>query len=406
MTVVALVPVRCHRDRSAHSFTDKMGCAQSTTTHTLDVVEQISGNTLAAETTKSSGKVCNGKMVLGKYDIDGFLGEGNFSICHRGTDTKTGQEVALKEYKRQSKQIDECNQIGGEENEMDIRFRNQIKTLQELQNAFNPDCFAGAGKSRILESNPANMYARLLDFSPSECVERYIVSEMGCPLQFILEKHKASKVPIRQHRIRHISQAIVLAVGGLHEKGLVHLDVKPESVMLFGNHWKLTDFDGCMRIGEHISCADNMLTFSPCYSAPELAAFVMSNDRRTTLKADASLDSWSVGMTLAELVSLEPLLLPVFDRILRETGLQAGETVMMKFLKQLGRMLEVPVPRCLDKFDANFASIIRFGLLALIPRQRLTMANCLEEDFMRPFEKPTAQKTSFKFRVVADTYNR
>ncbi len=56
----------------------------------------------------------------------------------------------------------------------------------------------------------------------------------------------------------------MLVVAGLHAKGFIHLDLKPENLMLFDGMLKLIDVDGCVRIGTAISVSDSSLSFSPC----------------------------------------------------------------------------------------------------------------------------------------------
>jgi len=378
-----------------------MGCTESSAIHPSEVGKKTAGSARASGAAKSlNPQHLTEKIVLGRYAMalgaDTILGVGSSSMCRRGTDTETAQAVAIKVYKEEVSG-NEASKGLSSGHACDTKFDWQITVLMELAKPFNLDQTASPGRARILGTNPATMFVRLFDFSPSECLERYIVTEVAhLSLKSMLQKRLLAKKGLNKDKVRHISQAIVLAAGGLHEKGLVHLDIKPENVMRFGDFWKLIDFDGCMCIGSEVPYTGSSFTFSPCYCAPEMAYFVMSGDATTAITINASIDSWSVGMTLAELVCLEAPLQPMFAKVVRETGVQDRQSVMSKFLNNLTYMQEVPVPRCLDKFHVDFARMIKFGLLEMCPRNRLTMAGCLEDEFMQPFEyKSSVCKTSF-----------
>jgi len=361
-----------------------MGCTENKAVRAPEVIRNIPEEAFSAES----------RLVLGKYRMivgrPGILGEGASSVCHYGTNTRTGESVAIKVYKRseaKSKQAGQDEEKDTEENE--IKFQRQIKVLKELQKAFNPDHFAGDGKARILNSNPRSLFVRLIDFSLSNPLEKYIVTEAGqCTLKSVLQSHSTAKITLKKDQIRHVAQDIVLALGGLHQKGLIHVDVKPDNVMMFGDRWKLIDVDGCMPVGERVSCQDKTLSFSPSYCAPEWAKFVLCKDPQMTMRVDASLDAWSAGMILTELVSLHALLKPVFNKVAQGMGPQARRSELIKeFMEQVGRMDALPLPRCLDKLDEGFARMIRNGLLLIAPSSRPTMAECLEQEFMKPFDR-------------------
>jgi len=146
-----------------------MGCTENKAVRAPEVIRNIPEEAFSAES----------RLVLGKYRMivgrPGILGEGASSVCHYGTNTRTGESVAIKVYKRseaKSKQAGQDEEKDTEENE--IKFQRQIKVLKELQKAFNPDHFAGDGKARILNSNPRSLCStdRLLTQQPPGEVHR------------------------------------------------------------------------------------------------------------------------------------------------------------------------------------------------------------------------------------------
>merc|ERR1719203_2466473 len=97
---------------------------------------------------------------------------------------------------------------------------------------------------------------------------------------------------------------------------MVHIDFKPENVMMFNGRLKLIDVDGCVKVGVSVSIQDSSISFSPCYCAPEWARFLIKDsDSRITISP--CLDVWSVGMTICELVTLDAVLKPRYASFLR-----------------------------------------------------------------------------------------
>lgn len=92
-------------------------------------------------------------------------------------------------------------------------------------------------------------------------------------------------------------------VKDLHEAGYVHRDLKPANVMYLtrAKCWTLIDFGCVARIGEHAKTA---LTLN--YAPPEVIAAYRI--KQSTVVACESMDAWSVGMLIYELLVLEPAL--------------------------------------------------------------------------------------------------
>merc|ERR1711879_1037843 len=112
-----------------------------------------------------------------------------------------------------------------------------------------------------------------------------------------------------------MGKQMIVVVAALHAKGFVHLDLKPENLMVFpGGKLKLIDVDGCVRNGDGVSIHDPSVSYTPFYCAPDFARFV-SQDISKTLNIQPSFDVWSIGITICELVELDVVLKPMYVQL-------------------------------------------------------------------------------------------
>jgi len=333
-------------------------------------------------------KIRDGKLVMGKYrmhmeDSD-IMGEGTSSICRRGTDIETGEPVAIKVYKTKSKQD------GGSMEVMLTKYRRQIQVLQDLlkplQKPSNPRLWHDALES----AKPSKLFMQLVDYSKEASGNpgpdtsdgiMYVVTELGqYSLKDYFKLRRTEGKPLSKETVREIAKAIILVTAGLHAKGLVHLDLKPENLMLFNGSLKLIDVDGCVKIGAKVSIDDFSLSFSPCYCAPEWARFLIDDCDDPTIIIDAGLDVWSIGMTICELVTMDAVLKPVYASFLKHgrSQRQAG----FLFMEWLSNSKKVDLPRNIAKFDSGFVDMISKWLLVCDPRKRRCLAECLSHPFL------------------------
>merc|ERR1719191_1695390 len=106
----------------------------------------------------------------------------------------------------------------------------------------------------------------------------YVVTELASySLKDYFSLRRTDGRKLSKDSVHDVAKAIILVTAGLHAKGLVHLDLKPENLMLFSGVLKLIDVDGCVRIGTRVSITDSSLSFSPCYCAPEWARFILDD---------------------------------------------------------------------------------------------------------------------------------
>jgi serine/threonine protein kinase len=176
---------------------------------------------------------------LGHYRIDGVLGKGGMSVMYRATDIRLGRKVALK--------------VIAEHLTEDPEFRERF--VDEARNT-----------SAIDHANVVPLY----DFGEVDGL-LYIAMRLvdGSDLASLIKDG-----PLKPDRAMALLSQVAEALDNLHERGLVHLDVKPANVLVTSResaaeHVYVADF-GLTRRGAtgHRTRGGDFLG-SPTYAAPE-----------------------------------------------------------------------------------------------------------------------------------------
>lgn len=176
---------------------------------------------------------------LGHYRIDGVLGKGGMSVMYRATDIRLGRKVALK--------------VIAEHLTEDPEFRERF--VDEARNT-----------SAIDHANVVPLY----DFGEVDGL-LYIAMRLvdGSDLASLIKDG-----PLEPERALALLGQVAEALDNLHERGLVHLDVKPANVLVTSRestaeHVYVADF-GLTRRGAtgHRTRGGDFLG-SPTYAAPE-----------------------------------------------------------------------------------------------------------------------------------------
>lgn len=331
------------------------------------------------------------RTTVGRRKRD-VLGQGSFCVVLRGVHAESRLPVAVKAYKLPGapgfspapgeKPLDQAVMLR--------RFRRQVAILLELQLPGRPPGDARLWHARLADLQPEEVFVCIADYSRSPGGEPgpdpldgglYIVTELAKEsLRAFLARRQGGSQPLAFTRLRQMVLMVVLCVAALHARGLVHLDLKPENLMLCGrdlDQVKLIDVDGCMHTGTLLGPKNETVTFSISYCSPEWARFVAKSSQ--SIEVLPSLDAWSVGITLCELISFEPILARQFKAYQRRGDAYAQR----KAVNYLGSLESAPASvASLDFADPDFRSLVLEFLLQPQQQCRRTLAQCFSHPFL------------------------
>lgn len=205
------------------------------------------------------------RTTLGRYRIEGRLGEGAMAEVFRARDPDIGRAVAIKVLKPEH----------GRDPAIGARFLREARAAGALSHA---------------------NIATIFDVGEADGVA-YIAMEIvdGQPLDVALQQQ--GRMPCE--RVLALGQQLASALGYAHRHGIVHRDVKPSNILLSadGRTAKLLDF-GVARVGDTdgnlARTQAGTLVGTPRYMSPEQAL---------GLPVDHRADLFSLGVVLYEMVT-------------------------------------------------------------------------------------------------------
>lgn len=347
-----------------------------------------------------------GRAVMKDYVMhmaeEDIMGEGTSSICRRGTNVKTNEQVAIKVYKTKGKSKP------GQEEVLITKFKRQIQVLQELLAPLVEPADKRLWSEQLRLAGSQRLFMQLIDYSKDSSGQpgpdvsdgvMYVITEMAeCSLKDYIRERRESRKMMSKETVRNIAKAVIQVTAGLHAKGLVHLDLKPENLMLFNGVLKLIDVDGCVRIGTKASITDSSLSFSPCYCSPEWANFLIEESDDPHIMVNPGLDVWSIGMTIPELVVCDAVLKPTYASFLRH-GRSHREASFL-FMDWLSSVKRPPIPKAIEKFDPELFSLLSEFLLVVDPAKRRTLAECLDHPFLKHAHLSKSKTGPLTYEVI------
>jgi len=210
----------------------------------------------------------------------------------------------------------------------------------------------------------------------------YVITELAqySLKDFLGTKKHDHEGPLSKETVRSMTKALVMVMAGLHAKGFVHLDLKPENLMVFDGCLKLIDVDGCVTVGMSIAISNPSISFSPCYCAPEWANFLLA-ETEANIVADPCLDVWSTGCTICEFVTLDAILKPTYANFLRHA--HSHREAGFLFMDWLSNIKKSPVPmKTVGAFDSELTTLLKDSLLVPDRNLRKTCAEALSNPYL------------------------
>jgi eukaryotic-like serine/threonine-protein kinase len=205
-----------------------------------------------------------GRLVDGRYAVEGVLGSGGMGVVLRARHKFTGAEVALK----------------------------MLHEALHMDTALESRFLAEARASNQI-GHPA--IVQVLDAGRTPEGELYLVMELlvGQSLRDAMGQPPAE--------IRRITSGLLEALGAAHARGFVHRDLKPENVFLSGpeRSVKLLDFG----IAKGVKSATIGLPRTAAGVLLGTLAYMAPEQLRDASTVDPRADLWGMGVMIYEMIS-------------------------------------------------------------------------------------------------------
>ncbi|XP_034449455.1 serine/threonine kinase 17a like [Hippoglossus hippoglossus] len=268
------------------------------------------------------------------YDLVGKeLGRGKFAVVKKCIEKATGKQYAAKFLRKRRK---------GEDCRMDV--------LNEIS---------------VLESAKANPYVVALHEVYETNTEIILVLECAAGGEIFNQCVADNDEAFTEKDVIRLAKQILNGVAFLHRNNVVHLDLKPQNVLLTSasplGDIRIVDF-GLSRRMDNITEVREILG-TPEYVAPEILNYE---------PISTATDMWSIGvLTYVMLTGESPFL---------------GEEKQETFLN----ISQVNVDYSQDTFEGISSLAVDFikSLLVKNPRKRATAEECLKHPWLNPLPHP------------------
>jgi serine/threonine-protein kinase len=254
------------------------------------------------------------KALAGRYDIERELGAGGMATVYLANDIRHQRQVAVKVLKP-----DLANALGPD------RFLREIRIAANLN---HPHILA------------------LFDSGEADGFLYYVMPYIsGNTLRDRIDKE--GELPVREavRVIREVADALAFA----HSQGVVHRDIKPDNVMLAGNHAIVADFGVAKAVSEATG-RDKLTTAgvalgTPAYMAPEQATADPHVDHRA--------DIYALGALAYELLSGRTPFLGHTPQAVLAAHVTEQPDPVRKHRDQVSMEVDAVVMKCLAKKPAD-----------------------------------------------------
>ena len=198
---------------------------------------------------------------MDRYMIMKRVGDGTYGEVILATNKQTGEKMAIKRMKRKYYSWDEC---------MSLR---EVKSLRKLR---HPNIIKL--KEVIRENDYLHLIFEFMEKNMYECM-------------------KDRPKPFPEQTVRNYSYQVLQGLAFMHKQGFFHRDMKPENIMITGDHAKVCDFGLAREIRSRPPFTEYVST--RWYRAPEVLL--------QSTSYNYPVDIWAMGCIMGELYMLRPL---------------------------------------------------------------------------------------------------
>eukprot|EP00759_Apiculatamorpha_spiralis_P031936 PhF_6_TR33634/c1_g2_i3/m.49153/K07359/CAMKK2; calcium/calmodulin-dependent protein kinase kinase 2 len=228
------------------------------------------------------GVDCDGNKLVNEYLVVATLGKGSFGKVKLAIDTKTEKGVAIKVLKRDAleKQARLMGGGGGFGYERGISAVHQ--EIEIMKSCRHPNLV------RLLHviRDPADPKLYM--------VMEYMEGGVLATTPALIPPVSVSQAPVHMSNLESIRRSfrdVLFGLQFLHSKGVIHMDIKPENILIGKDGTcKLADFGVSLLLKQYDDTV-NIVQGTPLYYAPEMITKGGSFHGRKT-------DVWALGVTL------------------------------------------------------------------------------------------------------------
>lgn len=221
--------------------------------------------------------------VVGAYRLIAPLGEGGMATVYRAEHTAIGKEVAIKILKPGL----------AKQPEMVLRFFHEARSVNQVRH------------ENLID---------ILDYGETPNKEHYIVMELldGEPLSHVIK----TQAPLPLRRLGHIGLQICSALDAVHQKGIIHRDLKGSNIFLTTragqkDFVKILDF-GIAKLPKTQELPEELKTVTGAMMGTPM---FMSPEQGKGLEVDQQTDIYALGVLLYQLATGVP---PFYNESLRQ----------------------------------------------------------------------------------------
>ena len=245
-----------------------------------------------------------------RYVIERELGAGGMATVYLAEDVKHHRHVAIKVFRPEL-----ASMLGGD------RFLREIEIIARIEHPHILTLIDSGGADGLLYF--------VMPYISGESLRTRLTKEEKLPIADVIRL------------MRDVADGLAEA----HRHGLVHRDIKPDNVMMSGNHAVVMDFGVAKAVssvsGEYNLTTVGMTLGTPTYMSPEQAAADSHIDHRT--------DIYALGVLAYELLTGRPPLTGGSPAQILAAHITSTPDVVSTHRVETPPALEAVVMKCLEK---------------------------------------------------------